>query len=197
MQNAILALALYAPADAASRRLQDDLDVPKRFDAGQAGRVGSRVKPDERVAEGRAADLAAAVDRAEPSAKRPRDPSGEPASSTPATKKTRALAPPRAPPKMPPPHPRERAKWRIPKKPEGFAPMRPWASAGPMASLEFPRPGKPPSEGRPSFAGDLPDSEGYLIREAAVSRDLKKECALVPVRAKTTAAPFIRPRLMD
>ena len=192
MQNAILALALYAPADAASRRLQDDLDVPKRFDAGQAGRVGSRVKP-----EGRAADLAAAVDRAEPSAKRPRDPSGEPASSTPAKKKTRALAPPRAPPKMPPPHPRERANWRIPKKPKGFAPMRPWASAGPMASLEFPRPGKPPSEGRPSFAGDLTDCEAYLIREAAVSRNLKKKSPLVPVRAKTTAAPFIRPRLMD
>ena len=192
MQNVILALALYAPADAASRRLQDDLDVPKRFDASQAGRVGSRVKP-----EGRAPDLAAAVDRAEPSAKRPRDPSGEPASSTPAKKKTRALAPPRAPPKMPPPHPRERAKWRIPKKPKGFAPMRPWAPAGPMTSLEFPRPGKPPSEGRPSFAGDLPDCEAYLIREAAVSRNLKKKSPLVPVRAKTTAAPFIRPRLMD
>ena len=192
MQNVILALALYAPADAASRRLQDDLDVPKRFDAGQAGRVGSRVKP-----EGRAADLAAAVDRAEPSAKRPRDPSGEPASSTPAKKKTRALAPPRAPPKMPPPHPRERAKWRIPKKPEGFAPMRPWAPAGPMTSLEFPRPGKPPSEGRPSFAGDLPDCEAYLIREAVMSRNLKKKSPLAPVRAKTTAAPFVRPRLMD
>jgi hypothetical protein len=66
-----------------------------------------------------------------------------------------------------------------------------------MASLEFPRPGKPPSEGRPSFAGDLPECEAYLIREAAVSRNLKKECALVPVRAKTTAAPFIRPRFMD
>lgn len=192
MQNVILALALYAPADAASRRLQEDLDVPKRFDAGQAGRVGSRVKP-----EGRAADLEAAVDRAEPSAKRPRDPSGEPASSTPAKKKTRALAPPRAPPKMPPPHPRERAKWRIPKKQKGFAPMRPWAPAGPMTSLEFPRPGKPPSEGRPSFAGDLPDCEAYLIREAAVSRNLKKKSPLVPVRAKTMAAPFIRPRFMD
>ena len=192
MQNVILALALYAPADAASRRLQEDLDVPKRFDAGQAGRDGSRVKP-----EGRAADLAAAVDRAEPSAKRPRDPSGEPASSTPAKKKTRALAPPRAPPKMPPPHPRERAKWRIPKKQKGFAPMRPWAPAGPMTSLEFPRPGKPPSEGRPSFAGDLPDCEAYLIREAAASRNLKKKSPLVPVRAKTTAAPCIRPRLMD
>ena len=62
--------------------------------------------------------VATTVDRAEPYAKRPRDPSGEPASSTPARKKARALAPPRAPPKMPPPHPREasRAKWRIPKK---------------------------------------------------------------------------------
>ena len=62
----LLALALFAPADAASRRLQENLDLPKLFDAGRAGRIGSRInfkldKAHKLVARGHTADLAAKV----------------------------------------------------------------------------------------------------------------------------------------
>ncbi|KAH8063088.1 serine-type endopeptidase [Aureococcus anophagefferens] len=62
----LLALALFAPADAASRRLQENLDLPKLLDAGRAGRIGSRItfkldKAHKLVARGHTADLAAKV----------------------------------------------------------------------------------------------------------------------------------------
>ena len=66
----ILALALFAPADAASlrgtRRLADNLDLPKLLDAGKKGHVGSRInfkldKDHKLVARGHTADLATKV----------------------------------------------------------------------------------------------------------------------------------------
>ena len=66
----ILALALFAPADAASlrgrRRLADNLDLPKLHEAGKQGHIGSKInfkldKAHELVARGHTADLAAKV----------------------------------------------------------------------------------------------------------------------------------------
>ncbi|KAH8063089.1 serine-type endopeptidase [Aureococcus anophagefferens] len=64
----ILALALFAPADAASlrgrRRLADNLDLPKLLDEGKKGHIGSKIsfkldKDHKVVARGHPADLAA------------------------------------------------------------------------------------------------------------------------------------------
>ncbi|KAH8063087.1 serine-type endopeptidase [Aureococcus anophagefferens] len=68
----ILALALFAPADAASlrgtRRLADNLDLPKLLDAGKQGHIGSKIsfkldKAHKLVARGHTADLATKVAR--------------------------------------------------------------------------------------------------------------------------------------
>ena len=61
--SAILALALAAPADAASRRLKENLDMHKLLDAGKQGRVGSKInfkldKAHKLVKRGHTADLA-------------------------------------------------------------------------------------------------------------------------------------------
>ncbi|KAH8075452.1 serine-type endopeptidase [Aureococcus anophagefferens] len=61
--SAILALALAAPADAAGRRLKENLDMHKLLDAGKQGRVGSTInfkldKAHKLVKRGQTADLA-------------------------------------------------------------------------------------------------------------------------------------------